>query len=101
MGGWVKLWSCPECAFSFDNIHKNESGGYTCPLCVNIRLREVLNKRDAEIQELMDIFRHTHVACKPGHIDPPGYPDQCQECGLDIRDAIHTRIALAASTDDE
>ena len=56
--------------------------------------RVALGRRDTEIQELMDIFRHTHVACRPGQVDPPGYPDQCQECGLDIRDAIHTRIAL-------
>ena len=24
---------CPECAFSFDAIHQDGDGGYTCPLC--------------------------------------------------------------------
>ena len=33
----------------------------------------------------------THVACRPDQVDPPGYPDKCQKCGLDIRDEIHTQ----------
>lgn len=24
---------CPDCAFSFDAIHQDGDGGYTCPLC--------------------------------------------------------------------
>ena len=38
----AKLWTCPECAFSFDAMHENEGGGYSCPLCENERLRAAL-----------------------------------------------------------
>lgn len=55
----------------------------------------------ADYEKLRSAFEHTHVACKPGQVDPPGYPDQCQECGLDIRNAIHTRIAAAIRTKPE
>jgi hypothetical protein len=31
------LWSCPECAFTFDAMHTDRDGGYSCPLCGEIR----------------------------------------------------------------
>jgi len=44
MSYWVKLWSCPDCAFGFDSIHENEGGGHTCPNCENEKLRKALEK---------------------------------------------------------
>lgn len=45
------MWTCPECAFSFDTKHEDEGGGYSCPLCGERkaqaeakRLREALIK---------------------------------------------------------
>ena len=52
-----------------------------------------------EIASLREAFEHTHVACKPGQIDPPGYPDKCQECGFDIRNQIHKRIPRSLSAE--
>ena len=49
-----------------------------------------------QVAGLREAFIHTHVACRPGQVDPPGYPDRCQECGFDIRDPIHKQIARAA-----
>jgi hypothetical protein len=46
-----------------------------------------------QAEQLHTTFAHTHVACKPGQVDPPGYPDRCQQCGLDIRNEIHLRAA--------
>jgi hypothetical protein len=45
-----KLWSCPDCAFSFDAMHVDESGGYSCPVCAEARLEQenVVLKRAIE-----------------------------------------------------
>ena len=56
----------------------------------------VFDAMKSEITRLREAFEHTHVACKPGQVDPPGYPDNCQECGFDIRDPIHKRISRQA-----
>jgi hypothetical protein len=32
------LWECPDCAFAFDAMHKDEDGGYSCPVCEVARL---------------------------------------------------------------
>lgn len=42
------LWTCPECAFSFDATHVDESGGYSCPCCAEARLTAELAKARAE-----------------------------------------------------
>ena len=34
-----ELWSCPECAFTFDAVHVDEmSADYSCPACAELRL---------------------------------------------------------------
>lgn len=33
LGAAPKLWSCPECAFEFNEQHEDVEGGYSCPLC--------------------------------------------------------------------
>jgi len=48
MVGWLiaeigrlakELWSCPECAFTFDAVHVDEmSADYSCPACAELRL---------------------------------------------------------------
>ena len=42
-----KLWTCPDCAFSFDAMHVPTDGAMTCPCC-----REA--KQDAEIANLTE-----------------------------------------------
>lgn len=42
MGESVKLWQCPDCAFSFDAMHADEGGGYSCPACAETRLTAAL-----------------------------------------------------------
>lgn len=34
------LRQCPECGFEMHEQHEDQSGGYSCPLCENERLRE-------------------------------------------------------------
>jgi len=53
---WVKLWSCPDCAFSFDKIHEDEGGGYTCPLCEVGRLRKTLDAAQTVINDLSTVI---------------------------------------------
>lgn len=39
---------CPACAFTFDACHTDEGGGYSCPVCAEIALREERGRlRDA------------------------------------------------------
>jgi hypothetical protein len=40
--GHVDCVSCPVCAFTFDACHEDQGGGYSCPLCVELRLQEQL-----------------------------------------------------------
>ena len=43
----VKLWTCPDCAFSFAAEHENEGGGYSCPVCESAALeKEVRGWKD-------------------------------------------------------
>lgn len=45
-----KLWTCPECNFSFSREHDNVDGsGYSCPLCGEHRLGEQLASLKAEL----------------------------------------------------
>ena len=54
-----ELWSCPECAFTFDAVHVDEmSADYSCPACAELRLgaentklREALERLDDELSE--------------------------------------------------
>lgn len=47
-------------------------------------IREALKDRE----QYLKTFEHTHVAGRDGDID------SCHQCGLDIRDEIHTRIEV-------
>jgi len=44
------LWSCPNCAFTFDAGHDNADGsGYSCPVCAEARL----TKEVAELRQVL------------------------------------------------
>lgn len=30
--------SCPDCAFTFSDVHRDKDGGYSCPACAEIAL---------------------------------------------------------------
>ncbi len=51
----VALWSCPDCAFTFDAVHTDVGGGYSCPACAESRLSAALAvlraQRDATLAE--------------------------------------------------
>ena len=41
----VRLWSCPDCAFTFDAVHTNIAGNdYSCPCCNESTLRTMIDK---------------------------------------------------------
>jgi hypothetical protein len=46
------LWSCPDCAFTFDAMHTDPDGGYTCPACEELRLEGDLTVAIQEAQQL-------------------------------------------------
>ncbi len=48
-----------------------------------------------EIVILQETFRHIHVAGDDDDID------KCGQCGLDLRDRVHQRIALNKETSDD
>ena len=47
-------------------------------------------EKTLRISELEKVFRHTHVKRERDDI--------CAQCGLDLRDTIHTRITGSADT---
>ena len=45
----LAVWSCPDCAFTFDAFHTDtETGGYSCPACAEIELRDRLQSMLSE-----------------------------------------------------
>ena len=49
-----KLWSCPECAFTFDAMHTEQDGSYSCPACAEQRLRVSLEACVTALDGLWD-----------------------------------------------
>lgn len=49
-------------------------------------LLEVNESRLHEIDKLISIFKHIHIK------DPLSGDDICKQCGLDLRNPIHTRF---------
>lgn len=48
-----QLWQCPDCAFSFDAMHADEGGGYSCPACAETRLTAALASANALNERLV------------------------------------------------
>ena len=44
----TKLHTCPDCAFTFDAIHTDEGGGYSCPCCAEAGLTAQLTEMQSE-----------------------------------------------------
>lgn len=38
----AEMWGCPDCGFSFDAVHEDEGGGYSCPACAETKLRDAM-----------------------------------------------------------
>lgn len=53
---------CPDCAFSFDAIHQDETGGYTCPLCEPAPASGEPSGADAAVREALDAIKKAHAA---------------------------------------
>lgn len=51
----VEFWTCPNCAFSFDAVHKNEDGGYSCPNCEEARLRAEVERLKKAHEQILRI----------------------------------------------
>jgi hypothetical protein len=47
------LWTCPDCAFSFDASHEDTNGGYSCPCCAEARLTAERDAAHAVIRRLL------------------------------------------------
>lgn len=84
MGDWlhtpdeVHCVVCPDCAFTFDYVHRDVDGGYSCPHCAENRLgSEVdrLRERDAAAQILIGLLRYhlSHYHHEAGGCDFPPY----------------------------
>ncbi len=61
---------------------------------ITVKVKELtaaINSLRRERDVVIKAFNHYHVAANEQHPDPPGYPDKCVECGLDIRHPVHTR----------
>lgn len=56
----VSLWTCPDCAFSFDAAHKDEDGGYSCPVCGEARAERRLGAVLALCEDRERIGRLVH-----------------------------------------
>ena len=46
--------SCPDCAFTFDSMHTDQGGGYSCPVCAEIRLEARLAEVESEAHRVLD-----------------------------------------------
>lgn len=46
-----RLWSCPACAFTFDAVHTEQDGSYSCPACAEKRLSEALEACAAALED--------------------------------------------------
>lgn len=46
----VTCVSCPACAFTFDAVHSDADGGYSCPACAEVRLKAELDRLRVEVQ---------------------------------------------------
>ena len=49
---FVKLWTCPNCAFSFDALHDDGKGHYDCPVCSEHRLRALVVEYRAALDDI-------------------------------------------------
>lgn len=67
---------CDECLEERDRLTaKNE------------RLRARVGELETDVGRYLPLLRHMHVAGRENL-------DECRECGLDLRDPVHTRAAL-------
>lgn len=48
------MWDCPDCGFSFDARHEDVGGGYSCPVCAEVRLTAALRDLAEEYERLTD-----------------------------------------------
>jgi hypothetical protein len=78
--GWrevvgVPCVCCPACAFTFDRVHEDEGGGYSCPLCEIERLRAELAKARKPVSRTT----RPEVSLEPAGCKAHGDP-WCPEC---------------------
>jgi len=64
----VRCWICPDCAFTFSAEHTDADGvGYSCPVCENVQLRELITQRlfaEAEIARTSENGQHPEIAVR-------------------------------------
>lgn len=84
----VTCVACPDCAFTFDAVHIDQNGGYSCPSCAEARqaadLSRLREERDALTTLAMSFFdpspcsfdhhggcqNHTFLDLEPGELCP-------------------------------
>lgn len=88
----VKVWSCPDCAFSFDAFHTDQDGGYSCPACAELRLSSEVATLTATVAGLRELAReaiedHTRL------FDLARNSHRSERDCLGKRDALRARLA--------
>lgn len=62
----VECVVCPVCAFTFDAAHEDTTGGYSCPACAEVKLREILALTPAfDLDDLLLIRELLRAAPEP------------------------------------
>lgn len=51
------LWTCPDCAFSYDARHALPDGTFNCPVCSEARLEAELQASQKARAEALEIHR--------------------------------------------
>lgn len=57
------MWTCPECAFSFDACHNDEGGGYSCPLCGEARAEARVEALERSLYITLGNGHRSHCVC--------------------------------------
>jgi hypothetical protein len=70
----AKLYSCPECCFTFDASHTNEDGGgYSCPVCAELKLTALVERLEGALQRVRDMEPEPYAF-------PTDWHEQIQSC---------------------
>jgi hypothetical protein len=86
-----ELWSCPDCAFTFDAMHTDADGGYSCPACAETRLAAQLAAVRSEGDLLGEAW--TVIANSGVFGDPDTPTEGCKEAAIRWRDKYHAYLA--------
>lgn len=62
------LWSCPDCAFTFDAMHTGPGDGYSCPVCGEAQIEAALSRVLADVEALADEWEQESPVTSPWYV---------------------------------